>query len=84
MAVRLFRYTLPAALAVGLAVGCGKPVPGTSQTSSAPTGTAATTPAPVPAAEDKVELKELSAAGFEEAIREHRGKVVLVDSWFLG
>ena len=81
--MRPIRYTLPAVLTVGLAVGCGKPAPSTSQTNSAPTGTAATTSAPVPT-EDKVELKEISAAGFEEALRGLKGKVVLVDAWFLG
>jgi hypothetical protein len=81
--VRLFRYTPPAVLAVGLAVGCGQPTAGTQSASSTPTGTAATAPTPSPA-EAKVELKEISAAGFEEAIRGHRGKVVLVDAWFLG
>jgi hypothetical protein len=74
------RYALPAlasvALAVGLAVGCSKPA-----ATTAPTRTAATTPAQ---AEAKVELKEVSAAGFDHAIRGLQGKVVLVDAWFLG
>jgi hypothetical protein len=81
------RYALPAlapaVLAVGLAVGCSKPTAGTAPTSSTPTSTAATSPAPAPA-EAKVELAAVSAAGFEEAIRGLRGKVVLVDAWFLG
>jgi len=77
------RYALPAlvpaALAVGLAVGCSKPTASTTPAGSPPTEVAATTPA-----EGKVELTEVTAAGFEEAIRGLRGKVVLVDAWFLG
>lgn len=73
------RYALPAlapaVLAVGLAVGCSKPTASTT-----PASTAATAPAP----EAKVELTEVSAAGFENAIRGLKGKVVLVDAWFLG
>ena len=73
------RYVLPAlapaVLAVGLAVGCSKPT-----VSTTPTSTVATTPAPEP----KVELVEVSAAGFDHAIQGLRGKVVLVDAWFLG
>lgn len=88
--MRLVRYMLPAVLAVGLAAGCGQPNTGTRPANSAPTATAATgpaptpTPAPTPVAEPKVELKEISAAGFEEAVRGLKGKVVLVDAWFLG
>jgi hypothetical protein len=72
-------YTLPAVLAVGLAVGCSKPTASTTPISTTPTSTTSTAPA-----EAKVELKEVSAAGFEQAIRGLQGKVVLVDAWFLG
>jgi hypothetical protein len=74
--VMRIRNALPAALVAGLVVGCGKPAPSSPQTSTAATASV-TEPA-------KVELKEVSAAGFEEAIRGMKGKVVLVDSWFLG
>ncbi|MBY0460422.1 MAG: TlpA family protein disulfide reductase [Gemmataceae bacterium] len=37
--------------------------------------------APVPAADIPVELTETDAAGLQNAIRSHKGKVVLVDFW---
>jgi hypothetical protein len=88
--MRVFRYALvalaPAALAVGVVVGCGKPTTGPAPTATASTSTTTTaaTAKAAPAAENKVELTEITAKGFEEAVRGLRGKVVFVDAWFLG
>jgi hypothetical protein len=61
---------LPAALlaVVGLA-GCGQ--------------RSATTVSQAPAA-DKVELTEATYAGFDQAVKEQKGKVVMIDIWSLG
>lgn len=45
------------------------------------------TPAPVgnpPAATDKVELTAVTVADLDRAIASHKGKVVVIDAWFLG
>ncbi len=55
-----------------LLTGCGR------QQSADPAATVST-PADRP-----VELVEVSAKGFEQAVQEQKGKVVLVDGWFLG
>lgn len=62
---------LPAALAavVGLA-GCGQ--------------RSATTVSQAPAADGKVELTEATYAGFDQAVKEQKGKVVMIDIWSLG
>jgi hypothetical protein len=60
------------ALAGWLLTGCGRQ-------QSAETATSVSTPADRP-----VELVEVSAKGFERALQEQKGKVVLVDGWFLG
>ena len=46
-------------------------------------GSTTTAPAPVPTART-VELTPVSARGLDQALAELKGKVVLVDVWFLG
>ena len=41
-------------------------------------------PPPPPATAKPVELKEVTIAGLETEIASHKGKVVLIDVWFLG
>jgi hypothetical protein len=58
-----------------LAIGCGA--------SSEPVTEKALT-APAKSTDIKVALTEISTVGLETAIQEQRGKVVLLDAWFLG
>jgi hypothetical protein len=60
---------LPAALAAVVGLaGCGQRSATVSQ---------------APAA-DKVELTEATYAGFDQAVKEQKGKVVMIDIWSLG
>jgi hypothetical protein len=62
------RRTRPAALLLVAAFGCGGP----ADRPLAQTPTAGVT------------LAEVSVAGLEAAVAEQKGKVVLLDVWFLG
>lgn len=39
---------------------------------------------PTPAPTDRVELTAVTVADLDQAIAAHKGKVVLIDAWFLG
>lgn len=47
-------------------------------------GTSTNTPAPPAGSPGKVELTRVSVAELDAAIASHKGKVVLIDAWFLG
>jgi ABC-type glycerol-3-phosphate transport system substrate-binding protein len=64
------RGLLGLALAGGLLAGCGQTTVSTTSATTAPAGT--------------VELTQVTYQGLDAAVKEQRGKVVLIDVWFLG
>ena len=65
-------------LLAGLALAAA--LPGCSPSTGVATPPTATAPAPVEA----VTLREVTVEGFQKALAEQKGKVVLIDVWFLG
>ena len=63
------RRTRPAVLLFAASLGCGGPQPEPTARVASAAG---------------VTLSEVSVAGLEAAIAEQKGKVVLLDVWFLG
>ena len=55
-------------------------LPGCTPTTGVTTPPTATAPAPA----DAVTLREVTVEGFQKALAEQKGKVVLIDVWFLG
>ncbi len=65
-------------LLAGLALAAA--LPGCTPTTSVSAPPPATAPAPAEA----VTLREVTVEGFQKALAEQKGKVVLIDVWFLG
>ena len=77
----------PVAITAGLAIGCSQST--SPNTTTAESKTVMTTAASEKQPElarslENVTLKPVTTAEFENSIRENKGRVVLVDAWFLG